>query len=406
MPTFINYSRIPLSASQATPLTVSPPPKPSRWNAKNFWRGFLIFTILVIATVITLSITTDVFKKTTAIPVITTTSTVTTTTHTTTTVTANTTITTTTDTTTTITATTMPEFAYCDGNECAKDCSTPNCGTGCNGIFCAHSCTGMGCGSMCTKGSCAYNCTNTDCGQTCNGITCGNQCSGANCASNCIGYECAALCTGDNCGTHCIGPQCARNCTGTDCGKGCAYPPNLDSTSQEDWSCALNTQNAGNSIEMGKNCTDIQNITNSLPGVFDPELCNYLNHPAVWPMLEVSIFGTPISFPLPSTTEQCYKDNSTNVCTQTTLDKPVLMCTLPGKACNTPGLPLCSSTRLCGKCQGHCSNNNDCRGDLECKITDHTAPGDIPGCSEQTPDMYYETGKGYCYDPSDTSNDD
>ena len=231
-------------------------------------------------------------------------------------------------------------------------------------------------------------------------MTCGNQCSGANCASNCIGYDCAALCTGDNCGTHCIGPQCARNCTGTDCGKGCAYPPKLNSTSQEDWSCALDTQNAAKSIEMGKSCTDIQSITGALPGVFDPELCNYLNHPAVWPMLEVSIFGIPISYPLPSTTEQCYIDNSTNVCTQTLHNKPVLMCTLPGKACNTPGLPLCSSTRVCGKCQGHCSNDNDCRGDLECN-TNHTGPGDIPGCSEQTPDMYYDTGKGYCYDPSE-----
>lgn len=304
-------------------------------------------------------------------------------------------VTTSTITSTVSTTTTMPEFAYCDGDECAEDCSTPNCGTGCNGRFCADSCTGTGCGSMCTKGSCADNCTNTDCGQTCNGIMCGNQCSGANCASNCIGSLCAALCTGDNCGTHCIGPLCAGKCTGTDCGKGCAYPPKLNNTSEEDWSCALDTQNAGKSIEMGKSCTDIQSITSSMPGVFDLELCNYLNHPAVWPMLDVSI----VSYPLPANTEQCYKDSTNaNVCTQTPHNKPVLMCTLPGKACNTPGLPLCSSTRVCGKCQGHCSDNAHCRGDLECN-TNHTGPGDIPGCSEQTPDMYYETGKGYCYDP-------
>lgn len=394
---YVDYGRVSLSDGPTSTITVPTPSKPREpvsFEIK-FCRAMVFVVVMGIIAVTVVVVRKD---KNTAFPVITTTTAaVGETTTPSAEVTTNTGVTTASVTTSTITSatTTMPEFAYCDADECAMDCSTPNCGTGCNGEGCADSCTGTGCGSMCTKQECAYECTNTDCGQFCNGFNCGEKCNGADCASNCIGYDCAALCTGDNCGTHCIGPRCARGCTGNDCGKGCAYPPKLDSTDLSDWSCALDTQNAGTSIEMGKNCTDIQNTTSAALDIFDPELCNYLNHPAVWPMLAWSAF----TYPLPSTTEQCYKDSTNaNVCTQTPHNKPVLMCTLPGKACNTPGLPLCSSTRVCGKCQGHCSNHNDCRGDLKCN-TNHTGPGDIPGCSEHTPDMYYETGKGYCYDP-------
>jgi len=551
MPTSINYSQIPQSASR-------PPPKPSRWNTKNFFRGFLLFSILVIATVITLYFTTDVFKKTTAIPVITTvtsgtvttttvtsttvtsttitTTTVTTsnycendtycrngaycvnalsgggkqcdclpgfngtdcgndindclragetcnhrgtcidgygnlnsstfnytcecdagfegqfckknindclptnpcyngatctdgvgnfnsstlnvtcdcmpgysgpfcesvsttsTTHTTTTVTT-TTITTTTDTTvttntlsTSTVSTLQDTFAYCNTSHCAKDCNATDCGLGCSGTSCATGCTGNNCGAYCTNVDCADLCQGNNCGQNYNAYFCAVGCRGQNCAQNCIGQQCAVYCTGDNCGNQCIGAQCANPCTGNNCGSGCAHPPTPQGADDWYFRCSPNTSTP--SITMGISCNSIQSkIAATAANTFDAEMCNYLNHPAVWPMMNTA----STTWSPPANTEQCYKD-STNGCTRTTLDKPVLMCTLPGKACNTPGLPLCSSTRPCGKCQGHCSNHDDCRGDLECN-TNHTGPGDIPGCSEHTPSMYYETGKGYCYDP-------
>ena len=45
--------------------------------------------------------------------------------------------------------------------------------------------------------------------------------------------------------------------------------------------------------------------------------------------------------------------------------------------------PGCSKDRPCGVCQGDCDNNDECAGNLICKLKD--GPGDVQGCSGYDP---------------------
>ena len=54
----------------------------------------------------------------------------------------------------------------------------------------------------------------------------------------------------------------------------------------------------------------------------------------------------------------------------------------------------CTAANPCGKCEGDCNDDNDCRGDLKCFQRDSCVQ--IPGCYDGSPCDY-----DFCHDPND-----
>ena len=254
----------------------------------------------------------------------------------------------------------------------------------------------------------------------CRGNYCAAGCDQVNCGRSCYGLSCAVYCKQNNCGQNCVGNGCGIKPTSTNALHIGAFCAAISSTLK----CAAPYEPQ---FVLGehKTCAERSNYLsvymNSPYQYQAPYQCEWPNHPAVFQTADLhKRFYEEIH-----EVEQCVWSGQLQICQDTTDYKPALIGKMQGVHVERDGSNVneydsqafyheCTSDSQCGLCQGVCTQNDHCFGELVCQKDTETVRGCSVSKSQSLQFVPFfvldftkaeNSGRGYCALPNPNMRD-